>query len=386
MREAAMSEARASITSEASLRLWVAAGGRCEYCNSYLLADEFSGYELNLAERAHVVGATTSPGSPRGDSPLPLEARGGEANLMLLCRDHHRVIDRLIAEHTVEGLLRMKREHEARILHLTGLADDRASVVVRAIGAIRSGAVEIPRAAATAAVIADGRFPRYPLALAGEDMEIDLRNLPDEGDPGYWSTGARIIEQAAARLREAQQPVAHLSIFALTRIPFLIALGFHLDDKIPATIHQPRRDGTAGGWLADEDATPVSFAAQRRSGTPGSDRVALAVSVTAAIAEDVVATAGEDASVFEIAPVGVPCGRDVLAATASLESFAETYHQLLELIEREHPACRLLEVYPACPASAAVALGRGVMRDAQPALRVNDRAADGAFRVALELR
>jgi SMODS-associated and fused to various effectors sensor domain len=386
MLEAAMSEARAPITTEASLRLWVAAGGRCEYCNSYLLADEFTGYELNLAERAHIVGASTSRGSPRGDSPLPLEARGGEANLMLLCRDHHRVIDRLIAEHTIEGLLRMKREHETRILHLTGLADDRASIVVRAIGAIRSGAVEIPRAAAAAAVIADGRFPRYPLALAGEDMEIDLRNLPDEGDPGYWSTGVRIIEQAAARLREARQPVTHLSIFALARIPFLIALGFHLDDKIPATIHQPRRDGTVGGWLADEHATPVSFAAQRRSGTPGSERVALAVSVTAAIAEDVVATAGEGASVFEIAPVGVPRGRDVLAATASLESFAETYHQLLELIEREHPACRLLEVYPACPAAAAVALGRGVMRDAQPALRVNDRAADGAFRVALELR
>jgi hypothetical protein len=385
MREAAMSEARAPITTEASLRLWVAAGGRCEYCNSYLLADEFTGYALNLAERAHIVGATTSPGSPRADSPLHLEARRGEANLMLLCRDHHRVIDRLIAQHTVDGLLRVKREHEARILHLTGLADDRASVVVRAIGAIRSGAVEIPRAAAAAAVIADGRFPRYPLALAGEDMEIDLRNLPDEGDPAYWSTGVRIIEQAAARLREAQQPVTYLSIFALARIPFLIALGFHLDDKIPATIHQPRRDGTVGGWLADEHATPVSFAAQRRSGTAGSERVALAVSVTAAIAEDVVATAGEEASVFEIAPVGVPCGRDVLAATASLESFAETYHQLLELIEREHPACKLLEVYPACPAAAAVALGRGVMRDAQPALRVNDRAADGAFRVALEL-
>lgn len=380
-----MSEARASITSEASLRLWVAAGGRCEYCNAYLLVDEFTGYELNLAERAHIIGASDKPGSPRGDSSLSLQARALEANLMLLCCDHHRVIDRLIAERTVQGLLRMKREHEARIRLVTGLADDRASVVVRAIGTIRGGAVEIPRAAAAAAVIADGRFPRYPLALAGEDMEIDLRSLPDEGDPGYWSIGVRIIEQVAARLRQAQQPIAHLSIFALARIPFLIALGFHLDDKIPATIHQPRRDGTACGWLTGEQAAPVSFAAHRRSGTPGSERVALAVSLTAAIAEDVVATAGEEASVFEIAPVGVPCGRDVLAATPSLESFAETYHQLLELIEREHPGCRRLEVYPACPASAAIALGRGAMRDAQPALWVYDRAADGAFRVALEL-
>jgi hypothetical protein len=381
-----VTQTRASISAESTLRLWVAAGGRCEYCNQYLLADGFSGYELNLAEKAHIVGANNGPGSPRGASEMPPAARAQPENLMLLCRDHHRVIDRLVEEHTVQGLLKMKREHEARILAVTAISAEHGSVVVRMIGSVRGAAVQIPRNTAATAVIADGRYPRYPLALAGEDIEVDLRNLPDEGDPAYWSTGVRIIEQAAMRLREAQQPVAHLSIFALARIPFLIALGFHLDDKIPATIHQPRRDGTAGGWVADERATPVRFAAHRRSGMPGSERVALAVSVTAAIAEDVVATAGEEASVFEIAPVGVPCGRDVLAATASLESFAETYHQLLELIEREHPACRLLEVYPACPASAAVALGRGVMRDAHPALKVNDRAADGAFRVALELR
>ena len=241
-----MSEARAPITTEASLRLWVAAGGRCEYCNSYLLADEFTGYELNLAERAHIVGASTSRGSPRGDSPLPLEARGGEANLMLLCRTA-RVIDRLIAEHTVEGLLRMKREHEARILHLTGLADDRASIVVRAIGAIRSGAVEIPRAAAAAAVIADGRFPRYPLALAGEDMEIDLRNLPDEGDPGYWSTGVDHRTGRCTPARRSRSPIFRSSrshgYRSLSRSGSISTTRFRPRSTSPAATGQ-----SAGGW------------------------------------------------------------------------------------------------------------------------------------------
>jgi hypothetical protein len=382
-----MGERRAAITPQSTLRLWVAAGGRCEYCNEYLLADEFSGYELNLAERAHIVGASDVPGSPRGNSEIPIELRAEPENLMLLCRAHHRLIDRLITEHTVQGLLRIKREHEARIFALTAIAPEQRSVVVRLIGSVRGGAVEIPRSTVAAAVTGDGRFPRYPLALAGEDIEIDLRNVPHEGEAEYWSIGGQIIEQAAARIRDAQDPIPHISVFAIARIPFLIALGFHLDDKIAATIYQRRRDGAGdGGWLPDGNAAAVNFDDRILTEVPGSPRVALAVSLTARIGEDVRTTMDEDAAVYEIAPAGVECGRDVLGSRASLENFAETYHRFLEMIEHEHPDCRRLEIFPACPASAAVALGRGVMRDVQPSLVVYDRAADGSFRRTLELR
>lgn len=66
-----MAAERGSITADTTLRLSVAAGGRCEYCNTYLLEDDFSGYSVNLGERAHIVGATDAPRSPRGDADLP---------------------------------------------------------------------------------------------------------------------------------------------------------------------------------------------------------------------------------------------------------------------------------------------------------------------------
>ena len=53
-----MATQRGSITADTTLRLWVQAGARCEYCNDYLLEDEFSGHSVNLGERAHIVGAT----------------------------------------------------------------------------------------------------------------------------------------------------------------------------------------------------------------------------------------------------------------------------------------------------------------------------------------
>ncbi len=349
-----MATQRGSISTDTTLRLWIVAGGRCEYCNTYLLEDHFSGYSVNLGERAHIVGATDAPRSPRGDSDLPAAEREDANNLMLLCRAHHRVVDQLIAEHTVEGLQRMKREHEDRIRLLTGLKDDVGTVVVRVTGGIRGAPVEVPHKTVLAAVRRDGRFPRYRLALAGEDVEVDLRSLPDEGDPSYWTTGARIIEQAAARIREAQEPISHLSVFALTRIPLLVALGYHLDDKIPTTIYQRRRDGTGDqGWGFDAEAAPIAFRTDRIAGLDHGARVALAVSLTAPIGGDVVAAVG-GAAVYEITPDGPAPSRDILSARESLDALSDIYHRFLAAVERDHPDCRQVEVFASAPASAAI--------------------------------
>jgi hypothetical protein len=381
-----MAGGRGSISPAETLKLWVAAGGRCQYhgCNHYLLEDELTGFSLNLAERAHVVGATDASGSPRGRSDLPLAVRNEVANLLLLCRDHHKLIDELIDEHGVEGLAAMKHRHEERIRLLTGLDEEAETAVLRVVGGIRGAPVEIPRDAVHAAVRADGRFPRYRFALAGEDIEVDLRGLPEEGGPAYWESGERVIAAQAARLRQAQGPIRHLSVFALTRIPLLVALGFHLDDKIPVSIYQRRRDGTGdNGWGFDPEAEPTSFQFKRISAEDGT-RVALAVSLTAPIGRDVLALSA-DRIVYEIEPQDAPHSRNVLATRPSLDAFAETYHRFLASLEQEHPQCRELDLFIAAPAAAAIQLGRGLMRDTQPALVVYDRDSDDAFQPALTL-
>jgi SMODS-associated and fused to various effectors sensor domain len=384
----AASKGRGSISDETTLRLWVQSGGRCEYhgCNEYLLEDELTTYTLNFADRAHIVGATTATASPRGNDPLPPTQRNEVENLMLLCRRHHRMIDRLIEEHTVDGLRRMKREHEERIRLATGLQDDASTTVVRAIGGIRNAPVDVPREAVLAAVRADGRFPRYPLAMAGEDLEIDLRGLPTEGDPTYWQTGEAIIAERAARIRDAREPIHHVSVFALTRIPLLVALGFHLDDKIPATVYNRRRDGTGDhGWGFDPHAEAVDFDVHQVAGPVDAPHVALAVSVTAPIGEDVAAAVPGACAVYELTPRAVPHGQDLLGARVSLDNFANAYHRFLAHVEAEHGVCEVIDLFAAVPAAGAVQLGRGLMRDAQPALRTHDRDRRGVFREALIL-
>jgi SMODS-associated and fused to various effectors sensor domain len=165
-----------------------------------------------------------------------------------------------------------------------------------------------------------------------------------------------------------------------------VALGFHLDDKIPTTVYQRRRDGSGDqGWGFDSHAEPVTFQTERISSHPDEpSRVGLAVSLTAPIGCDVVAAAS-NASVYEITPLATAPSRDVMTARASLDAFAATYHRFLGIVERDHPDCAQIEIFPAAPASAAVELGRGIMRDAQPDLVIYDRQIDGTFQPALTL-
>src|SRR5689334_13824016 len=74
-------------------RVWVAAGGRCTFCNRYLLEDEFTGQPVAIGQLAHIVGWTDADGSPRGRDELDLAERNEADNLMLLCHDQHKVID-----------------------------------------------------------------------------------------------------------------------------------------------------------------------------------------------------------------------------------------------------------------------------------------------------
>src|SRR5690606_32250116 len=83
-------ETRPRIKETVKVRLWVRSGGRCAICNKYLLD---LNYEVSIGEMAHIVGWSKAKKSPRGEAELSLDARNTVDNLMLLCADHHKIID-----------------------------------------------------------------------------------------------------------------------------------------------------------------------------------------------------------------------------------------------------------------------------------------------------
>ncbi len=93
--------------------LWGRAANRCAFptCRKELVAEKTaSDPAAVLGEMAHIVGE--EPTAPRGQSPLTLKERNQYANLILLCAEHHLLVDRQPNTYPVHYLLQLKADHE----------------------------------------------------------------------------------------------------------------------------------------------------------------------------------------------------------------------------------------------------------------------------------
>ena len=346
-------------------------------CNKFLLEEPFSEYPLNLGERAHIAGWTDASGSPRGDSDLPLADRGKAENLILLCQDHHKFIDTSIGDYPEERLLEIKRAHEERIHHLTGMASDRETTVLRVFGMVRGSMPELAREQAMQTVIdAENRYARFPLSYDRHSIELNLSQIsdPESIKDAYWEIGREKIDGIAKRVAEAvhEKQIRHLSIFALTRIPLLIYLGYALDDKVPVDIYQKHR-GKDEGWIWPEDNSAHSFEIVKHREGENKDKVALILNLSGTIGLGELPAEAAEVSVYEIRLVGDTPGPDVFRSKLTLDAFTRIYRQLLAQLEQTDKGAATIHLFPAVPISAAIQCGRQLMRHVHPALIVYDR-------------
>lgn len=349
-------------------------------CNTFLLEEPFMERPINLGERAHIAGWKKAAGSPRGDSALPVSERNEAKNLVLLCMPCHAIVDGsgTRADYPEERLLEIKREHEERIHHLTGMSHDRETAILRVFGAVRGSVPEMAREQAMLTVVeALGRYGRFPLAPDRHSVELDLSQIPEpeEGyEDAYWAAGRKKIDVLAARVAEHVQEkhVRHVSVFALARIPLLVYLGYALDDKVPVELFQKHR-GEKEGWIWPEDGPEVSFECRQIRAGQGAD-IALVLNLSGSIPLEDLPEAVSDLDVFEIRPAGgILPSPDLFRSRATLDAFVRSFRDFLAEAERSHRSAERIHLFLAAPITAAVACGRAVMRHVQPAIVVYDR-------------
>jgi hypothetical protein len=87
--------------------------------------EELSNDPSVLGQECHIVGEENSAKSPRGLDPMPLEQRNLYGNLILLCRDHHKIIDDQTEKYTVEELHRIKNEHIIWVRQTLGFDEEK---------------------------------------------------------------------------------------------------------------------------------------------------------------------------------------------------------------------------------------------------------------------
>ncbi|WIY01836.1 SAVED domain-containing protein [Amycolatopsis mongoliensis] len=359
-------------------RVWVAAGGRCSMCNRYLADEEFTSQDVMVGQLAHIVGWTTAAGSPRGSAPLPVGERNLADNLILLCHDQHKVVDdrSLWETYDTETLRGFKRRHERRIRKLTGLADDRSTTVLRVVGDLHGRPVDLTNAKVTASLLDHDRFPDWTL-LGDDEYEIDLRALPGEqdGTTGYWSAAWEHLEDRLQHLRTQVRRgrISHISVFALARIPILIALGTLLDETIPTALYPKRRDGSEGwGWTSN--SAVIGFRVETVRTGNRSGKAAIILSVSGTVDPDRLPEQIDDEyTVYELTPESELPVPALINNESTLDNFSRAWRAVLARVEAEHPGAKEIAVFPAVPAAAAVSMGRHLMRAAHPPLAIYDR-------------
>ncbi len=349
------------------IRLWGKAAGRCQYdgCNKPLWLDSLTKAEFNTAYIAHIVA--DQPDGPRGHPVLSPKLKNDIENLMLMCDEHHRLIDREDVEgHPVERLLEMKKKHEDRVDIAASISEDKQSHVLLYGANIGEHNVQINWNIAAQAMV-----PNF-LPAERQALEISLKNSSFQDDEkAYW-----VFERENLR-RQFNQVVTprinsgnikHLSIFAFAPQPLLIELGRLLSDIPAAEIYQLHREPPNWKW----QDSPEGFEYIVKEPSSRLKDVAINLSLSGAIDNSrITSVLGDEVSIWVISSNDP--NNDFLKSPSQLAAFRCLFRRLLNRLKLEHGNDARIHIFPSVPVSVAIDVGRVWMPKADLPMMIYDQ-------------
>ena len=352
-------------TAHTIAKLWAKAAGRCEYdgCNKLLYKDDLTSEDINRGFVAHIIAA--SPDGPRGDVVLSAQLVDDIGNVMLMCHDHHRLIDHeQVAEHTVDRLRAMKKKHEDRVREVTEIAAAKISVPVVYGTNIGKEAVSISRRELAQAMLPDNYPTENIVTISCQNSGLhDSQEL-------FWQAEVAQLEQ---KYNESLKPLIGredidcVSVFALAPQPLLVKLGTMLSDLHKVKVYQKHREPDTWKWQEITEPNPIRIVRpQDTSKTP-----VLVFSLSAkAISNRVRNRFGDDASIWEV--TAEDPNNDMLRSADQLAEFRQLTRKVLDDINASS-GFDSLKVFMAMPAACAVELGRVLMPKADKKLVLFDK-------------
>lgn len=371
---------KTSIPAPIKNQLLVKSGGRCQYrgCNISLYDDIITKRTFNKSYIAHIVA--DEPGGPRGDAIRSHQLSKSLSNLMLLCDQCHRRIDKIdVAGHPETLLLEMKKEHEERIERNTAIAPNMVSHILTYKANVGQFTPEM-----SYQTVSQFLMPSYYPAIA-DTIDLSLSNsIQRDRDTTFWSTEVENLQaQFNKKLSQnfAKGEIKHLSVFAFAPIPLLIKLGTLINDIYTANIHQKVRDPDT--WNLDDDTTEVKYTEIEPE--KKHNKVALNISLSATITNDrITQVLGDDCDIYTIT-IDKPFN-DYLKSKRHLKDFSVVIRLLFNRIKTKYGASTPLHVFPSMPIATAIELGRVWMPKADMPLYLYDQnTANNGFTKAIEI-
>jgi hypothetical protein len=369
------------VSAHVQCMLWGKAAGRCEFagCNKPLWKSSVTQEQVNIAQKAHIY-AFSSHG-PRGNRAITNEYLNSLANLMLVCHECHRKIDRQLdgGRYSASPLQKMKAEHEARIELVTRIQPSKKSHIILFGANICDHGSPLDYYEAAWAL-----FPaRYPATDAPIELSTINSSFSDR-DTSFWAAEAENLERKfGTRVRDplSNGQIGHLSVFALAPQPLLILLGTLLGDIVLADIYQRHREPQTWRWPRVR-SVPKFFLQEPTevSGTP-----VLVVATSATVTrERITRLLGDDARIWTVT-VRNP-HNNIFKSREQLSQLRSLLRSVLDHIKTICGQTTPLHIFPATSVSAAVELGRVRMPKADMPWRIYDQINErGGFVEALSV-
>ena len=344
------------------------AGGRCQFenCNKNVFLDEVTLDDTNDSNVAHIIAS--SPDGPRGSKAQSFVMSDKIENLMLMCLDHHHLIDEKGQEriYTVERLRAMKASQEERVQKLMDNLNADVTTMLHLTSPIKGKQSD----SFSAREAAKAFLPRMR-AETEYAMTIAVPAFGEYKSEEYWKKAEPWLDNhfnytVCSKVNNC--PNTHLSVFPLAPIPLIMKLGFLMGDKMRADVYQKTKHPDTWEWQSAEHTNDFKVEEKRFESGSG---VAIVLSVTAEIEMEAVLKVSAFKTVYILRADRQ--GDESIKSEKDLSAFWHKYKELCESLKGEEE----LSIFPSVPVSAAFEMGRRYMVGIYPKMVIYDR--DGEF-------
>lgn len=343
---------RTAIDEKTKLFLWGIAAGRCEICNKLLYVDSKYGDIANFAENAHIHAVGMK--GPRHKDDMTQEEINKTENLMLLCSEHHHLIDTKPDDYPGETLLECKRRHEERVRKLTEIQDDESCRMVTFFSNIDNIEIFSADMLLKRAVVKEKLYPK-------QDTPICLH----EGSPTrYIATKENLRDKAQELEYQVRQLFGGIvkkneaiAVFALAPQPLLFKLGTLICDQLNVHVFQCHREGEKWTWPENDSIVEYFI---KKSSDKSNCTVAMVIDLSAQIVDNRVTTVlGEECTIYHLT-IESP-NRLFVKNKRIQDDFVHCFRKLMEQIKNEYPMADKIHIFPAMPNSLAIRAGMDIM-------------------------
>lgn len=363
---------RTSINEKVKMKLWAISGGRCELCNKLLYEDSTFGVEGNFGEMAHI--HAVSDNGPRNKRGMTTEEKNNIENLMLLCSEHHHMID-TYPEDFKDGMLKLKKKrHEERIRMVTSIPEEQSCRIVSYFSNIDKFEEFSSERLFKEAILLSGKLPMQQPVIS-LNSNSNMRYTPSKEE---FATKASDLEREfKIWFDDIIKKEDSVGLFALAPQPLLFKLGTLINDKYNASVFQCHRRSNKWTWQENNDEVEFKF---EKTLSNNDDKIALVIDLSAKVLDErIVNVLGEKIAIYHLT-ISNP-NRNFVANENIQNAFVQNFRLAIEHIKNIKHSKGNIHLFPVMPNSLVIKAGMDYMPKADLPLIIYEQtnAEEGFF-------